>query len=283
MMKKNYLLPLSLMFLLLFSAGSTEAQINTPRPSPNATVSQQIGLMTASISYSRPGVKGRKIFGDLVPFDKMWRTGANEPTKLSFSDSVTIEGNKLPAGDYALYTIPGQNEWTIILGKKATVAVGDYKDDLQAARFKVKSSGNTQMVESFTIDFTDVTSNSAYIQLSWENTVVRFKVETDVDNKVMAQIKSKLGDTQPYYQAASYYYDTNRDMKQALEWVNKDIEHNPRFFTLNLKAKIQMRMKDYKGAIESANKSIELAKAAKNDDYVRLNEKLIEECKKDMK
>jgi hypothetical protein len=270
----------SLLALFIFAFTGITAQISTPRPSPTETLSQKVGLTDVTITYSRPSVKGRKIFGgDVVPFGKIWRTGANEPTKLSFSDSVTIEGRKLAAGDYALYTIPGENEWTVILGKNTTVQAGDYKDDMEAARFQIKPMKMDNQLETFTMDLADLTMNSANLQISWERTTLKFKIETEVDRKVMAAIKDKLDDTNPYYQAASYYYDTNKDLKQALAWVNRDLDKKPRFFVMTLKAKIQAKMKDCKGAVETSKKAIELAKAAKNDDFVRQNEKLIADCK----
>jgi hypothetical protein len=279
-MKSISILSLALAMIFLSSAGLVNAQINTPRPSPSSTVSQKIGLADVTVAYSRPSAKGRKIFGDVVPFDKIWRTGANEPTKISFSDTVTVEGKKLNPGDYALYTIPGSNEWSIIIGKNPKISAGEYKDDQDVARFKVKSETSCSAVETFTIDFTNLTTTSGMIQLSWEKTIVKFKIENEVDSKVMAQIKQKMEDTQVYFQAASYYYDTNRDMNQALEWVNKATAKDPKFYMLHLKAKIQAKLKDCKGAIETAQKSIELSKEAKNDEYVKFNEKLIADCKK---
>jgi hypothetical protein len=240
---------------------------------------QKVGLADVTIAYSRPSAKGRKVFGDVVPFDKMWRTGANEPTKISVSDSVSIEGNKIGPGDYALYTIPGIAEWTIILGKNSKTSAGDYKDEQQAARFKVKSEKLCAPVETFTIDFTSLTTTSGFIQLSWESTSVKFKIENDVDAKVMADIKAKTENLNTYFQAASYYYDTNRDMKQALVWINKVTANGGAFYQVHLKAKIQAKMGDCKGATETAMKSLELSKAAKNDEYVKFNEKIIEDCK----
>jgi hypothetical protein len=278
-MKSISILSVAFAMIFLSTAGIIKAQINTPRPSPGSTVTQKIGLAEVSVNYSRPSMKGRKVFGDVVPFDKIWRTGANEPTKLSFSDTVTVEGKKLAPGDYALYTIPGMTDWTIIIGKNPKVQAGDYKDEQEAARFKVTAEKGCSDVETFTIDFTNLTTNSAYLQLSWERTIIKFKIENEVDSKVMAQIKQKMEDTQVYYQAASYYYDTNRDMNQALEWVNKATAKDPKFYMLHLKAKIQVRLKDCKGAIETAQKSNELAKIAKNDEYVKFNEKLIADCK----
>jgi hypothetical protein len=275
-MKKLFIPALIMICLVSFSSF---AQINLPRPSPSSTVMQKVGLADVTIAYSRPSAKGRKVFGDVVPFDKMWRTGANEATKISISDTVSIEGNKIAPGDYALYTIPGTAEWTIILGKNARVGANDYKDEQQAARFKVKSEKLCAAVETFTIDFVNLTTSSAYIQLSWESTSVKFKIENEVDAKVMADIKAKTENLNTYFQAASYYYETNRDLKQALEWINKVTANGGgAFYQVHLKAKIQAKMGDCKGATETAMKSLELSKAAKNDEYVKFNEKVIADC-----
>jgi Protein of unknown function (DUF2911) len=274
---KKILIPA--MIMISFMTSASFAQINVPRPSPSSTVMQKVGLADVTVAYSRPSAKGRKVFGDVVPFDKIWRTGANEATKISISDTVTIEGNKIAPGDYALYTIPGTAEWTVILGKNPKTQAGDYKDEQQTARFKVKSESLCAPVETFTIDFVNLTTTSAFIQLSWESTSVKFKIENDVDAKVMADIKAKTENRYIYFQAANYYYDTNRDLKQALEWINKAIEGGGMFFQVHLKAKIQAKMGDCKGATETAMKSIELAKTARNDEYVKFNEKLIADCK----
>jgi hypothetical protein len=272
-------LVLSLLVIVLLSSASTLfAQLNVPAPSPLSTVTQKVGLADISVAYSRPSAKGRKVFGDVVPFDKIWRTGANQPTKISFSDTVTVEGNKVAPGEYALYTVPGQSEWTVYLGKNTKTQAGDFKEGTEAAKFKVKPQSNCASVETFTIDFTDLTSTTANISLSWETTVVKIKVSNEVDAKVMAEIKQKIDNSITYFQAAGYYYDNNKDLHQALEWVNKAIEKNPQFYIVHLKAKIQVKLGDCKGAAESANKSNELAKIAKNDEYVKMNEKLIKEC-----
>jgi tetratricopeptide (TPR) repeat protein len=170
------------------------------------------------------------------------------------------------------------------VNKNAKAGANDYKEEEDVARFTVKPTKMASKVENFTIQFSDLTASKAYLDLMWDNTLVRVKIATDVDSKVMAQIKEKVIDATPtdlntYFQAAAYYYEAGKDMKQALAWVNKATEKEPKFWMVHLKAKIQARMKDYKGAVASANQSIELAKTAKNDDYVRLNEKLIAETK----
>lgn len=266
--------------LVLTLFGSASAQLNVPRPSPLSTVTQKVGLADVSITYSRPSAKGRKVFGDLVPYNKIWRTGANEPTKFSTNDTLKVEGKKLAPGEYAIYTIPSESEWTIIIGKNPKSSAGDYKEGDEALSFKVKSSKNCSPVETFTIDFTDVTTGSANVAFMWSDTKVAFKIENEFDAKVMAEISQKMDNSFIYYQAAAYYLETNRDLNLALEWVNKATEKDAKFWQLHTKAKIQQKLKDCKGAIETAQKSIELAKAAKNDEYVKMNEKLIEECKK---
>jgi len=276
-MKKNILIAFTLFFC---SLSISFAQLNVPRPSPLSTVSQKVGLTDVSITYSRPSMKDRKIFGELVPFGKIWRTGANEPTKVSVSDTLKVEGKVLAPGEYALYTIPAESEWTIIFGKNPKAQAGDYKEGDEALRFKVKSEKNCAEVETFTIDFTDVTTSSANIALIWADTKVKFKVESEYDAKVMAQIDQQMNNTMVYYQAAAYYLETNRDLNKALEWVNKATEKNPTFWQLHTKAKIQAKLKDCKGAIVTAQKSLEMAKAAQNDHYIKENEKLIAECKK---
>ena len=259
------------------------AQINMPRPSPEAKVMQKVGMAEVTINYCRPQAKGRKIFGDVVPFDKMWRTGANSPTKITISDSISVNGKKIAGGEYALYTIPNATDWTVVFGKSTSTQAGDYKDEQEVVRFKVKPEMAPNMIEAFTINFVNVMPTAAEVELSWEKTLVKFKLQFDADAKVMADIKNKTElDANALFQAAGYYYDTDRDMTKALQWVTVATDKNPQFWTLHLKAKIQSKLKDYKGSIATAQKSIELAKAAKNDEYVKFNEKLIADATANM-
>lgn len=281
-MKKLFALSLLVGAVLL--SGLSQAQISTPQASPGATLTQRVGLTDVSISYSRPSMKGRKIFGELLPYGQIWRTGANAATKLTFSDEVTLEGKKIPAGEYSLFTIPGADEWTVILNKNPKAGTAEYKQEEDAARFTVKPIKLPTKIETFSISFADVTPTSAFLDLAWENTLLRLKMTTEVDSKVMAQIKEKIASAKPddaglYYQAASYYFDNNKDLNQALAWINKSVSIKPEFYTTHLQAKIKSKLKDYKGAVEAAQKSIVLSKEAKNDDYVRLNEKLIADTK----
>ena len=262
---------------------SNAQALKTPAPSPLQTVDQAFALSNIKIEYSRPSVKGRVIFGDLVPYGKVWRTGANQSTKITFGDDVKVEGVALKAGTYALYTIPNKDSWDILFYKDLTLGgnVAEYKATEEVARVKGKVSATGMKVETFTINVGDVTATTASVDLMWDMTKVSFGVTTDIDEKVMKNIETALAsDTRPYFQAANYYYENNKDLSKALTWVNTASEQNPKaYWMVHLKAKIQMKMKDAKGAIESAEKSMALAKEDGNADYVKLNEKLIAEAK----
>ena len=277
-----------IMALLMVSAIDSQLQaqaIKMPAPSPLQTIKQEFALSEVSVSYSRPAVKGRKVMGDLVPFNNsVWRTGANQPTKITFGEDVKIAGNNVPKGEYALYTIPAKNEWTIILSKNTALwGSTGYKESDDLIRFKAKPETLPFDVESFTIMFNNVKPQSMDVELMWENTAVAFTVNAEIDSRIVKQIETAMapGDRRPYFESASYYFESGKDMKQAFEWANKAVEQNPeRYWVEHLKAKIQMKMGDKKGAIESATRSIANAKTQKNPDYVALNEKLIAEAKK---
>jgi len=281
---KNYLIAILLM------VGMTGLKLNaqtlkTPAPSPLQTLKQAFALSDIIIEYSRPGMKGRTIFGDLVPFGKVWRTGANATTKITFGEDVKVEGNPVKAGTYGLYTVPGKDSWDIMLYKDLTLggSVADYKAENEVLRFKVKPQTIANKVETFTIGIADITPSSCSIELVWDMTRVPIRVTSEIDSVIMKNIDVALAaDTRPYFQAANYYYENNKDMNKALEYVNKAIEVMPRYFVYHLKSKIQMKLHDYKGAIATAEKSLELAKQDKSDDYIRLNEKLIAEAKSKM-
>jgi len=281
---KNLFL-LAMLATSLFLMPAANAQIATPQPSPAATVSQKVGLTDVTVSYSRPSMRGRKVFGELRPYGQLWRTGANAATKLTFSDEVTVNGTKIPAGEYSLFSIPGPNEWTVMLNKNPKASTNDYKEADDVARFKVKPAKTAAPYETFTIDFSDLTANAANLNIKWENTKVTLKLETDVDSKVMAQIQEKVTNNptakpDDLFEASVYYMENNKDLNQALTWMNKATEKDPKFWQLHQKARLQAKLKDYKNAEATARKSIELAKTAKNDDYVALNEKLLAELPK---
>ncbi len=260
------------------------AQINTPQPSPLSTVEQKVGLTDCKIVYSRPSAKGRVIFGDLVPFDVTWRTGANMSTKVSFSTDVKIAGKDLPKGEYALYTIPGKTEWTIIFHKNLTYGGtgGDkYTTDEDALRVNIKSTQYPAAIETFTLGFSDITATSANIELLWENTQVNIPVTVDYDADVMKQIESAMkisGNT--YYAAARYYLDNDKDLNQALVWMDKALEDGEKYWMLRQKSLMLAKLGRYKEAIAVAEKSKTLATEAKNNDYIKMNDESIAEWKK---
>ena len=258
-------------------------QLKVPAASPAQTIKQAFGLSEITIDYSRPGAKNRVVFGDVVPFGKVWRTGANSATKITFGDDVKVEGTEVKAGTYAIYSIPNKESWEIMLYKDLTLGgnVADYKMENEVLRFKVKTMAMNNKVETFTMGVADVTATSANIELMWENTKVMFAVMTEIDSKIMKNIESSVvKDNRPYYQAASYYYETNRDLKTALEWTEKAMASYPKaYWIVLLKAKIQLKLNDKKGAIETANLVIKMATEDKDDSYIKQAEKLIASAK----
>lgn len=279
------------LFAILFIAVITaEAQVQTPQPSPSASVSTVIGLTDVKIDYARPRTKGRKIFGEsadvLVPNGKIWRTGANTGTKITFSDDVTVEGTKVAKGEYLLFSWPGATEWTITLYNDLKIGgnTDNYKAENEAAKFKVKPSKLTEKVDMFTMNITDLSDDSktAKIEIAWENTSVKFGITVEYDAKVMKSIETstKVAPAN-YVNAAVYYAENGKDLNQALTWINEAIKANPKaFWNIHQKAKIQAKLGDNKGARETANESIRLAKESGNDfGYVKMNEDFLKTIK----
>ena len=261
-------------FALAPNLFGAEKKFEFPAPSQHGTVTQRVGLTDVSIDYSRPDMRGREIFGGLVPWGKVWRTGANAPTKIKFSDGVKIEGKDLPAGEYAFYTLPNQDEWTIIFSKNLKLwgAYG-YKPDADALRVTVKPTALPDRVESFTIGFDNLKDDGATISLEWDKTRVPIEITTNTIEKVDDEIASALkkpADLKPafYYQAASFYYDHDKDLDQAAKWVDKAIElqKEPRYFMYYKKAQIEAKLGHKDQAKAAAEKSIELLKADPNPD-----------------
>jgi tetratricopeptide (TPR) repeat protein len=272
-MKKIIFSVIACVFLI-----STEAQLKTPAPSPGQTIKQDFGIGTIELSYSRPGIKGRKIFGDLVPYGKVWRTGANNATTLNFSDDVIIGGQTIPAGKYGLLTIPDKDSWTLIITKSLDVtSPSDYKQENDVVRVKAKPMKIDETVETFTMQFANVKPASCDLLVRWDNTVVALPIKNDLEKKVMAEIDRQMkNDTRPYFQAAMFYMENGKDLNQALAWFDKALEQNPKaFWVYHQKANALAKLGKKTEAKTTAQKSIELAKEAKNDDYVKLNEKLI--------
>lgn len=263
----------------VFSFNSSDAQtLKTPAPSPTTTISQDFGLSNIELSYSRPAMKGRKIFGDLVPFGQVWRTGANTATTLTFGEEVSIGGTKIKAGKYGVLTIPDAKEWTIIITKQTDVtSPAAYKQDQDVVRVKVAPTELPFNIESFSMGFGNITANKCILQIMWDNQYVQTEISTDVETKVMAQIKSVMEkDTKPYFNAAMYYVDNGKDLNQALTWFDKAVELNPTAFWIHYnRANCLAKLGKKAESIAAANKSLELAKKASNGDYVTLNEKLL--------
>jgi hypothetical protein len=262
-----------------FAAG---AQLKTPAPSPTQTIKQDFGLSSVELSYSRPGVKGRKIFGDVVPYGKVWRTGANSATTLTFGDEVTIGNTKIPAGKYGLLTIPGKRKWTIIISKQTDVtSPAAYKPELDVVKIIADVKKMKDPMETFTMQFADVKPTSCDLHLMWDKSVVTVPITTDIDGKIMASISASMKtDKPPYYQAALYYMENGKDLNQALDWFNKAAEAQPdAYWVQHQWANCLAKLGKKQEAKAVATRSKELAITAKNDDYVKLNDKLLAELK----
>lgn len=277
-MKKIFLLAATICSMSAF------AQINMPQPSTTQRITQAFGMGSIELTYSRPNINGRSLLkenSDLAPLNKLWRTGANAATRLKFTDNVTIGGKRLDTGSYVLYTIPGKDNWEVILNKGLTNWGTDgYKEAEDVVRFKVKAdkaSGNT---ETFTMQFANIGFESCELNIIWGGTSVKIPISTNVKDRLRAQVEKSLGaekvNPNAYYPAANFYYEWDKDMTKALNAATKATEVNQNgFWIFLLKAKIQRDMGDKVGAKASAEKCIELATTAKNDEYVKLGTELI--------
>ncbi|NMH28912.1 DUF2911 domain-containing protein [Flavobacterium silvaticum] len=263
-----------------------QSQIKTPQPSPKAVVNQVVGLTDVELDYSRPAMKGRTIFGDLVPFNKMWRTGANANTTVSFSEDVVIDGKTLKKGKYALYTNPKVDSWDVYF--YTTTDNWGTPENWEDSKVALKTTAKPEMlnraVESFTIGINNITNDSGVLEISWEKTVVPVKFEVPTAKTAMASIDKVLAgpSSNDYFSAAQYYYQSNGDMKKALEYVTKAIDMNKDkpFWMTRQKSLIQAKLGDKKGAIETAKISLAAAQSAKNQDYVKMNQESIAEWSK---
>lgn len=256
----------------------------TPQPSSTQSIIQDFGLGKINLVYSRPDVKGRKIFGGMEPYGTVWRTGANSATVITFSDDVTMEGNKIPAGEYGLFSIPGEQEWTIIISKQPKQwGAYTYKATDDFLRFKVKTEHLAQLTETMTLAFTNVTPTACDLQMLWEHSGFVIHMTTDIDAKVMARIDSAMHtDKKPYYDAVIYYYNNNKDMNKALAWateMEKD-KSIPPFVPKLWKARVLLKKGDKAAAIETAQAGAKIAAELKTGEYVRLNNEVIAQAKK---
>ena len=268
-------------FLICTVAAIASAQVKVPAPSPTQTIKQDFGLSAIELIYSRPAMKGRKIFGDLVPWNKVWRTGANNATRLKFTDDVMIGGKALKAGEYALYTVPGDKEWEIIINKGSANWGTNYKQEDDLFRIKAMPMKLTETVENFTMQFANIKPTSTDLHIMWDKTAVAIPITTDIDKRIMAQIENALiKDSRPYFQSAMYYMENGKDMNQSLQWFDKAIEQNPKgYWIYHQKANALAKMGRKAEAKSIAQKSMDMAREEKNDDYVRLNEKLMADLK----
>lgn len=263
-----------------------EAQVKAPQASPKSTLTQVVGLTNVEIVYSRPSAKGRDVFNNLVPFGKLWRTGANENTTISFSDDVVIGGKTLAKGKYALYTIPRADNWEIIF-YSATDNWGN-PETLDEAKVALRTNAKPEMldrnVETFTIGINNLDNNFAHLELSWEKTIVAIKFDVPTQKTAMASIdKALAGPTAgDYFSSAQYFFQSNGDLTKALTYVNKalDMSKDKPFFYYRLKSLIQAKQGDKKGAIETAKLSLAAAEIAKNQDYIKMNKDSIAEWSK---
>ncbi len=278
-----------LLIALIAISVTGKAQVKTPMPSPYASISQIVGLTNVAVEYSRPSAKGRVIFGDLVPFGKVWRTGANENTVITFSEDITIDGKILKQGKYALYTNPKPDSWEIIFYSDATNwGTPKVWDETKVAlRSVVKPFMSDKKVETFTISINNLENGAAILELLWEKTVVDMKFEVPTQKATIASIDKVLAGpvSSDFYAAAQYYYQSNLDLPKTLEYVNKAISLAPTtdptpYWILRLKSLIQAKMGDKKNAIETAKLSLTAATASQNSDYVKMNNDSIKEWSK---
>lgn len=257
-------------------AAGLQAQLMTPQPSPFSTLKQQVGLSEVTVEYSRPSMRGRTIFGDLVPYDQIWRTGANENTTITFSDDTTIGDQTLKAGTYALFTKPGQSSWEVYFYTDTDNGGTPEKWDDSKVAAKATAEVYTMPVnvETFTITIDDLHNNGATLGLLWDNVYVGVKFGVPTVAKATKSIEAVLNGpgANDYYAAAAYYHEEGKDLQQAKEWIDKAVEMNgDAFWVLRRQSLIYAKLGDKKGAIEAARKSLAAAEAAGNTDYVKLN------------
>ena len=260
-------------------------KLEFPAPSPVATFKQRVGLTDIEVTYHRPSMRGRKIFGGLEPYGAVWRTGANNPTKITFSTAVTFGGKPVPAGSYGLFSIPGENEWTVIVNRIGERDWGaySYKAENDVARVTVKPQKLASNVETFAIDVSDIGPQSANLNLAWEKVRVPVRIEVDVVGTLRPQLEAAMaggGDKKPYFQAAMFYFEYNVDLKQALAWMNAGLAEQPNaFWMIYRKGLLLAKMGDKAGAREAAQASRAMAekdqRAGIREEYLRLNDALL--------
>lgn len=251
-----------------------------PMPSPESETEQMIGLAEVEVSYSRPSMKGRTIFGDLVPYDEMWRTGANKCTTIETGEDITVNGKNLAAGTYSIFTIPGKEMWTIVFNNNTELwGTGGYNAEEDALRVEVKPSMMSDKVETFTIDFSDVTTSSAHLNIYWESTKVSVKIEHDYMDKALANIEASLQEAQGAFRtfesAAEFYIDNEMEADKALELARRSVEMNEVFWNVYTLSRAYANKGMYDEAIKAAERSLELSEAANYAPYIKRNKENI--------
>jgi hypothetical protein len=280
---KHFIKTLSIALIFFVSISNVKAQEPMmPNPSSGQSIIQEFGLGKVTLTYNRPNTKGRKIFGALEGYGQVWRTGANNATSITFTDEVTFGGKTLPAGSYSLFTIPNKTDWTIILNKTAQQwGAYDYKEADDILRITLKPTTTKSLMETLTINFSDVKAGSMNLDIVWENTAISIPLTVNYDLKVMANIeKAMQGDKKPYFAAAQYYYENNKDIKKALEWVTEAEKNDAKAPWYKLwKARIQLKAGDKVGAKATAEAGLKLAQNIKNEEYVRLHQTFLTQLK----
>lgn len=263
------------LLFIVFVSFQTKAQVKMPALSPVQSFKQDFGMGSIEVAYSRPSMRGRKIFGDLLPYGELWRTGANAASTIKFTDQVIINNKTIDTGTYAIYTIPGETKWTFILNKGiSNWGVDGYKESEDVLRINTDNIKLKVPKETFTMQLANMTTESCELHIMWEESSIVIPIRTDVKPKLKVQIEKALqSDKKPYYQAAQYYNEYEKDYAKALTFSQKAVAEKPDAYWIWLyQAKIQQKLGDKSGAMESSKKSMEAAKKEKSDDYIRLNE-----------
>jgi len=276
----NKLFAIALTAAGLFAA-EVKAQVAMPQPSPTQFIRQDFGMGRIELTYSRPSIRGRQLFGEntvLAPIGKPWRTGANAATKIRFTDNVTIGNKSLDTGSYVIYTVPNKGQWDVVISKGTAYPGSEgFKESDDVVRVKAPIATTKESVENFTMQFSNVKNETCDLDMIWGNAIVKLPITTNIKDRIRTQLEAALqGENKPYQQAATYYFEWEKNYPKALENINKGIAANPKaYYMYLLKARIQKESGDKQGAIATANKTIELATDAKNDDYVRMAKELI--------
>ncbi|MEK6153584.1 DUF2911 domain-containing protein [Flavobacteriaceae bacterium 3-367] len=275
---------LSLLLCTVLASFTMQAQLTTPQPSPTAKVEQKVGLTDVTLEYSRPSMRDRTIFGELVPYDKLWRTGANKNTMITFGDDVVVDGQTLKAGSYAIFTKPGATAWEVIFyaDTENWGTPREWDDSKVAAKTTVEVYNMPMAIETYTMTFDDLSNNSATLGMLWEKSYVGVKFDVPTVEKAVKSIESVMNGPSgnDYYAAASYYYEEGKDLAKAKEWIDKAVaadKEGRAFWVMRRQSLIYAKMGDTKGAIEAAKKSLASATAADNKDYVKLNQDSLKE------